>query len=124
MTVVPSKKVPHPAPLWEVAHGIPGLRQRLAPALRHTGNGFPSDGRDSVISDQFEVIENVDSKTIVLIEDTWVSGQTPISAALALTEAGAESIALISIARMVYEDTYTPEYEEAAQPPYIPRWPK
>lgn len=125
VTIVPSKKVPHPAPLWDVVNGITGLRPRLAPTLRHTGNTTTMTGRrDSILTDEFETIIDVDGKAVALIDDTWVSGQTAIGAALALASGGAESIALITVGRMVYPDAPTPEYEETSQPPYEPRWAK
>lgn len=123
ITVVPSKRVDHPAPLWEVAHAVPGLRDRLRRSIRYRpGTVRPAD-RETVISDHFEVIDDVLGKAIVLVEDTWVSGQTPISAALALAEGGAESIVVLPIARMVYPDTLSTAYAEAVQPPYRAAWP-
>lgn len=124
ITVVPSKRVDHPAPLWEVAHGVPGLRGRLSQTIRYRPGTVRPPGRETVISDHFEVIGDVAGKAIVLVEDTWVSGQTPVSAALALAEAGAESIVVVPIARMVYPDTLSPAYSAAIQPPYTAAWPK
>jgi predicted amidophosphoribosyltransferase len=124
VTVVPSKKVPHPAPLWDVLKSIPGLQSRLTQTLTHQSGQGVGTGRDTVISEQFTSIEDVNGKAIVLIDDTWVTGQTSVGAALALAAAGAAHIAIITLARMVYPDSYTAEYEEAAFPPHQPSWPK
>lgn len=124
ITVVPSKRVDHPTPLWEVVHGLPGLRTRLRQTVGYRAGTVRPTDRDTVISDHFEVVEDVVGKAIVLVEDTWVSGQTPVSTALALAAAGAESIVIIPIARMVYPDTSSPAYAAAIEPPYTPRWPK
>jgi hypothetical protein len=47
----------------------------------------------------FNIITGVDGDRIVLVEDTWISGATALSAAGALLEAGAESVVLTPIAR-------------------------
>lgn len=124
VTVVPSKRVDHPTPLWEVVHGLPALRPKLRQLLRYRPGAARPTSRDTVISDQFDVVEDVTNRAIVLIEDTWVSGQTPVGAALALTEARAASVAVIPIARMVYPDTMSTAYEAAIRPPYTATWPK
>lgn len=122
VTVVPSKRSQHPTPLWQVAYALPGIRPQLRPTLRYVGQRPTS--RRIAITDRFEVIEDVEGKNVLLIEDTWVTGQTSISAALALAEAGCLSIAILPIARMIYPDQASPDYTTAAEPPYTPRWPK
>lgn len=124
VAVVPSKRVDHPTPLWEVVHGLPELRPRLQRVLNFRTGAVQPASRDTVISDQFDVLVDVADQSIVLVEDTWVSGQTPVSAALALAAAGASSIAILPIARMVYPDTMSAAYAAAAQPPYTAAWPK
>lgn len=124
VTIVPSKQKAHPTPLWEVVHGVPELRSRLKRVIAYRDDAVRPTNRDLVIAQNFEVIEDVSGKAVVLIEDTWVSGQTPVGAALALSRAGANSIALIALARMVNQDTLTPQFELASQPPYRTDWPK
>jgi predicted amidophosphoribosyltransferase len=124
VTIVPSKQIDHPTPLWEVVHGVPELRGRLSRVLAYRGDAVRPTNRELVISDSFEVLQDVTGLTVVLIEDTWVSGQTPVSAALALSTAGADAVAVIPIARMVYQETLTQSFESAIQPPYRTDWPK
>lgn len=57
--------------------------------------------------------ETVENKRIVLVEDTWITGATAISAAGALLNAGAESVVVVPIAREM-----RPEYH-GAQHPYL-----
>lgn len=47
----------------------------------------------------FETVADVDDARIVLIEDTWITGSTALSAAGALLEAGAASVVITPIAR-------------------------
>lgn len=124
ISVVPSKQSNHPTPLWHVVSAIPGLRDRLERSLRYRPGSTRPASREVVIADQFELLTDVTGKAVLIVEDTWVSGQTPISAALALANAGAEAVALVCIARMVYPDTLSADYLAATATPYNPAWPK
>ncbi len=67
----------------------------------------------------------VRGQRVILVEDTWVTGSTALSAAIAVRRAGAAGLALIPIARMVYESWMTDAYREAAAPPWDPeRFPR
>lgn len=124
VTVVPSRRVEHPTPLWEVVSALPELRPILRRLLRYRPGAVRPPSRDIVITDHFEVLENVDDGVVVLFEDTWVSGQTPVGAALALIQAGAVAVAVVPIARMVYPDTPSATYQAATKAPYTASWPK
>ena len=50
-------------------------------------------------SEIFEVVRRVKRDRIVLVEDTWIGGATALSAAGALMDAGATSVAIAPIAR-------------------------
>jgi hypothetical protein len=107
-----------------VVNALPGLRANLVQTLRWKSEGIPPVDRETLISDRFEATADVGGKSILLIEDTWVTGQTPVSAAISLAEAGAASIVILPIARMVYPETMSPDYATAAQPPFVAGWPK
>jgi hypothetical protein len=63
--------------------------------------------------DVFRASVDVVGQRVVLIEDTWVTGATAISAAGALLEAGALSVAVLPIARIVEKNSYlSPKYLE------------
>jgi hypothetical protein len=66
-------------------------------------------------------------RRIVLIEDTWVTGATCMSAASALLALGARSVVVMPIARCLNETfgrESAPEYLEATEAPYEPTWPR
>jgi hypothetical protein len=68
----------------------------------------------------------VRGERIVLIEDLWVSGARAVSAAGALLEAGAESVAVLPVAREVRPSTpFCPqEYVDQVAAAYnVDRWP-
>jgi hypothetical protein len=61
----------------------------------------------------FRASIDVVGERVVLIEDTWVTGATATSAAGALIEAGAVSVCLLPIARIVEKNSYlSPKYLE------------
>lgn len=83
--------------------GTPWKRKRLEPGAFEVNH--------QVISDQ----------CVILVEDTWVTGSTALSAALAVRRAGAKRLALISIARMVYKTPMTDAYRNFSAPPWDPK---
>lgn len=69
----------------------------------------------------------VKGQRVALIEDTWVTGATAMSAAGALMEAGARSVVVLPVGREVNETFSTEEhpYREAMKKPYdIRHWPR
>ncbi len=72
----------------------------------------------------------VSDERVILIEDTWVSGATALSAAGALLDRGAESVAILPIARMVEPDPWNScygghPYLGVLETPYDPaEWPR
>lgn len=67
---------------------------------------------------------------VVLIEDLWVSGRTCVSAAGALLAAGAESVVMMPIARLVHMDTPAmvgpdhPFFTWVKEPFNLEHWPR
>ena len=120
--VVPSRKRAFPTPLGRVVEAVfqAPLDQRV---VYKEGSQRPK--RDVPDVGSFDVTEPVAGSRILLIEDTWVGGQTAVSTALALAAKDAEAIALVSIARMVYPDSMTPEYQQETEGPIdFSRWPR
>lgn len=67
--------------------------------------GAPSDDRH-VRSDRFAVVQSpsVRGLHVLLLEDTWVTGSSVQSAALALKQAGAAAVTALCLARWIRED--------------------
>lgn len=126
-TVVPSTSALMPTPLYQIVSQQPMLRASVSSsAVRYIG---PSTGwkRNYLSPDSFSVdSEEVSGQRMLLIEDTWVTGSTALSAAIAIRRAGAAKLALIPIARMVNKGYgMTDDYKEAIRPPYNPeRFPR
>lgn len=128
--VVPSRKVPPPTPLYSVAEWA----VRNTPALAGLGvdptavafaGGSPPAKHRTLSPESLFAGETLTGRRVLLVEDTWVSGSTALSTAIALRRAGAAGVALISIARMVKEGGMTPEYEQAAAAPIdFAHWPR
>jgi hypothetical protein len=105
---------------------VSGLRGKFFQLLRHAkGTAIP---RQSYAPKAFPVIESVNAGRIVLLEDTWVSGSKALSAAGALLEAGAESVVILPIARMVEAKGYFtddhPYFTRMRHPYNIMAWPR
>ncbi len=81
-------------------HTLPTRRVELVPA------GAPSGDR-CVRPDRFRVAtpEVVRGRHTLLLEDTWVTGASVQSAALALKRAGAAAVTILCLARWLREDT-------------------
>ena len=111
VTVVPSKR--------GRSYGQQPLRRALArstvfrPLLQETLRFIPGAqlGRreyDPSVFDRSGV--DVDGHRVVLIEDTWVTGSTALSAAGKLLMLGAASVAVLSVARLVDGQFWPPEH--------------
>lgn len=122
LMVVPSRRRSFPTPLLRVVEAafVSSPDQRLthvAEAVRPL--------RDQLDVGSFEVEGDLTGLSVLLIEDTWVGGQTAISSAIALAQAGASSVAVVSIARMVYPDSMSSDYEAGAGVPInFDHWPR
>lgn len=76
----------------------------------------------------FETVADVEGAHIILVEDTWITGATALSAAGNLLEAGAEAVVITPIARdmkRAYHAERSPEYIEYLEPEYdLDWWPR
>jgi len=98
-------------PLRRTLARAPQLDMRLSQCLEHVEGQRTS--RRSYTPEAFRALPGVDGQRVILIEDTWVTGGTAISAAGALLEAGAIAVAVIPIARIVEKNSYlSPKYLE------------
>jgi hypothetical protein len=79
------------------------LADRFARILRATGQGHPGHEYDP---GRYVATERSDGKDVLLVDDTWTTGGRAQSAAWALREAGARSVALVVIGRHI-----RPEWE-------------
>lgn len=130
VAVVPSRNTPPPTPLYRVA----GWAVRNTPALAGCDvspdavtfvGSVPPAKHKHLYPDSLQAAAAAAGRRVLLVEDTWVSGSTALSAAIALRRSGAIGVALISIARMVYDDGMTPDYEQAAVAPIdFTHWPR
>ena len=130
ITVVPSKKgVPYETQPLRTALAISQpIREKLAQALTYNAaEPVPHLGYNPAA---FPVgPASARGHRIALIEDSCVSGATAISAAGALLEHGAASVAVLSIARVVAEDFWPEDhpYRIAMKTPFdadTASWPR
>ena len=120
ITIVPSKRGVDYAqqPLRSALSAVKPINDKLARTLRF----IPGSklGRKQYEPSVFSAAgANVKGERILLIEDTWVTGATSLSAGSRLLELGAESVAIVPIARCV-NDSYLPndhDYRLAIQQP-------
>lgn len=100
ITLVPSKRgVPYEAqPLRSALGLVDPIRLQLRQTLVHR-TGEPISRRD-YSPEVFLPATDVSGHRLILIEDTWVTGATAMSAAGALLRNGAESVAVFPIARV------------------------
>lgn len=118
VTVVPSRSDPMPTPLYRIAMSQPKLKGLLSPVVAYDSSAVEGEWkRKSLEPDAFNVSSDVAGERVLLLEDTWVTGSTPLSAAIAVRRAGAAALALVPIARMVYEDAMADAYRIAAFAP-------
>ncbi len=127
-TIVPSKRGVDFAtqPLRRTLARIEWIKARLAQTLvYHEGTGAQ---RWAYTPNAFTAGPyDVRGKRIVLIEDSWVTGATAVSAAGALLDFGAESVLVMPMARVV-DAGYWPDdhpYRIAMARPYdVSAWPR
>lgn len=86
--------------------------------------GHPSQDRE-VRPDRFVVPQPASAagRHVLLLEDTWVTGASAQSAALALKRAGASAVTIICLARWIREDTAQPDcgaFFDSLEAPYDP----
>jgi orotate phosphoribosyltransferase len=75
----------------------------------------------------FDVVCDVEDARIILVEDTWITGATALSAAGALIEAGAEAVVITPIAREMkpaYHGDDHPYLEYLTAPYRLTVWPR
>ena len=129
VTVVPSRNSPPPTRLarvvsWAIRNAPAMGDTPLEPAAVAFTGERPSKHKH-LFPESLKAAPAVAGQRILLVEDTWVSGSTALSTAIALRRAGALGVSLVSIARMVYEDSMTPDYENAAVAPIeFSHWPR
>jgi predicted amidophosphoribosyltransferase len=125
VAVVPSTRVPHERQrLRQVADNVQALREGLQPQLlRHNGTRI---GRSDYKPEAFDVVSPVDGRRIFLLEDSWITGSHPLSAAGALLGAGARSVVVVPIARVVRQDYWGQHpYRAGMKLPWSPdTWPR
>lgn len=71
--------------------------------------------------------ESPEGRRVVLIEDTWVTGATCMSAAGALLDLGAKAVVVMPTARCIDKSWWSvsaSDYLEAVRAPYEPAWPR
>jgi hypothetical protein len=127
LTIVPSKRGKETyatQPLRLALSLVPAMGKRVKETLRcdRPLTTRLADYDPSV----FETVRDVAGDRIILIEDTWISGATALSAAGNLIEAGAAAVVVVPIAREIqtafhgpthpYMQYLTGEYNVAAWP--------
>ena len=104
---------------------VSSLKDSLAHALSYESGS--SLGRHTYNPTAFSPgPDSVSGKRVILLEDAWVTGATAISAAGALLREGAESVAVVPIARVV-DGGFWPEdspYLLRMEEEYAPDWPR
>lgn len=78
------------------------LKQRYERVLRATGK--PESDGHVFLPGRYEATERLDGHHVLLVDDTWTSGGHARSAAFALRQAGAATVALVVIGRHVNPD--------------------
>lgn len=128
ITIVPSTrgKTFDNQPLRRTLERSPFFRGKLKPLVSYrTGTSVP---RQTYTPRAFPCTREAESARILLVEDTWVSGSKAVSTAGALLEAGAKSVVIATVARLVEKPGYFPAdhpyYERVSQPHEYMRWPR
>lgn len=127
ITVVPSKRGPtfDDQPFVRTLRMVPPLRDQLVHVLDHRPE--IEYRRRTYNPDLFNVVGDVRDRRIVLLEDTWITGATPLSAGGALVRAGAAAVIILPLARAVHNDFLAEEhpYREMLDLEYdVFRWPR
>ncbi|MGH8546700.1 MAG: phosphoribosyltransferase [Gammaproteobacteria bacterium] len=128
ITPVPSKRRKYRSqPLRMVLAGKRPPDERLKHVLDFNGDAS-ADHRHRYFPDEFAPgPEGVSGQRVLVIEDSWVTGATCISAAGALLREGAAAIGILPVARIVDSKFWIPEhpYRKAMEADYRPDvWPR
>lgn len=109
VTFVPSAARPgadHPA--VDLARQVASLREDTARILLDIGPGYADAPERVPHLDRFQLqpryVDAVAGKHVLVVDDTWVSGDKAQSAALALKDAGASTVTLLCAARWLRYD--------------------
>lgn len=129
LTFVPSTRagiLPETQPLRRTLGMVSALDEHVRVLVRHVPGQVV--GRRAYDPDAFACGPDVEGRRIVLIEDTWVTGARAVSAAGALHAAGAESVIIMPMARMVepgssYWPADLPYFARVQEPYDLARWP-
>lgn len=116
LTVVPSARQAMPTQLLRIVESLQPPPHVHVGAVAQFRRDTPLPPR-RLIPDAIAVTAAVSGRRVLLIEDTWVSGSRALSTAIAIRRAGARTIALVPIARMVYLAQMTTAYADAASSP-------
>lgn len=102
---------------------VPPMREELTQALRHV-EGTEVPHREYNPDAFAPGPTNVEGEVVLLLEDTWITGATAVSAAGALFREGARSVAILPLARSSREDC-DETYREAMDREYnLGHWPR
>ena len=109
VTFVPSATRPGPEhPVAGLARQAHRIRPNTARVLLGLGPGYAAEPLRVPKPDRFvvptEFVPRVDGRHVLVIDDTWVSGDKSQSAALALRSAGAEQVTILCVARWLRYD--------------------
>jgi phosphoribosylpyrophosphate synthetase len=109
VTFVPSQNNPGPEhPVAELARQIAPFQLNASRILLGIGPGFADEPPRVPRTDRFVVpprfINQIAGQHVLVVDDTWVSGDKAQSASLALKAAGAVAVTVICIARWLRYD--------------------
>jgi adenine/guanine phosphoribosyltransferase-like PRPP-binding protein len=131
VTIVPSKRgiAYEQQPLRAALSLAAPVRAKLQPTLTHVV-GSQIQRRSYNPNAFARTSVDVEGERVALIEDTWVTGATAISAAGALLSFGAAAVGIYPIARVLNDNFWAPDhpYRTAMAIPYRPYdpevWPR
>ena len=128
VTIVPSTrgKTFSDQPLRHTLERSPYFQGKLRPLVSYrTGTIVP---RKTYTPEAFPCRPEAEGARVLLIEDTWVSGSKAVSTAGALIEAGARSVVIAAVTRLVENPGYFPAdhpyYLRVAEAHDYTRWPR
>ena len=130
LSIVPSKKpgiTYERQPLQRALSLVQPFGDRLRKTLRCVDATL--GGHMKYAPEMFEPVDAaaLERSRIILIEDTWITGATALSAAGALLAAGAESVVITPIARdfrIAFHTEEHPYNSYIAEPYELDRWPR
>lgn len=96
---VPSGKGRTPHPLeTQIMKLFP--EDQLTPIRLHPRGTARTEGREEAVDpERHEVLDDVNGRHVLLLEDTWVRGYSALSGVAALKQAGAASVSLLALTR-------------------------